>query len=94
MNEFDICWTRGDTFAEVTAPNASAMKSNLLELASQKPDEVKILHTNADGSILATVPVRYVKVRPPRMVTEEQAQAAAERFRQIREGKQEGSDGC
>ena len=46
---------------------------NYLEnCAELYPDEVRILHRNTNGSIVAYIPVSYVKLRRPREVGEEQ----------------------
>lgn len=87
MNEFAINWLKGSDYAEVTAPSGSALKSKLLTLAEQYPDEVTNIIINKDGSIFCHVPVSYVKVSHPRKVSEEQKEAAAERFRQMWEDK-------
>ena len=83
ITEFDICWSRGDEFAGVTCPNATAMKGRVMKLATEHPDEVKIITMNNDGSIFAHVPIRCVAIRWPRQVSVEQAEAAAQRFKQM-----------
>ena len=58
--------------------------------AEDYPDEVKIKHENADGSVVAHIPVSYFKItRPPeRELTEEQKAAAAERLESYRKAKE------
>lgn len=51
------------------------------KLAKSHPEECEILARNQDGSICAHIPVKWVKVSPPRQMSEEQKQAAAERLR-------------
>ncbi len=87
MNEFSISWLKGADYAEVTAPSASALKSRLLSLAEKYPNEVTNIVINKDGSIFCHVPVSYIKVNHPRKISEEQKEAAAERFRQMWENK-------
>lgn len=87
MNEFDICWLRGADYAEVSAPSGSALKSKLLTLSDQYPDEVTNIIINKDGSIFCHVPVPYVKVSRPRKISDEQKEAAAERFRKMWEDR-------
>lgn len=87
VNEFDICWCRGDEMAGVTCPSSSAMKSKVMKLAEEHPDEVKIIVENRDGSLLAHVPIKCISVRWPRQVSEEQAAAAGERFKKMWEEK-------
>ena len=91
MNEFSIEWVKGAEYAGVTVPSGTALKSKLLRLAEQNPDEVKIIAENKDGSLFAHVPVKYIKISPPRQVSDEQKEAASERFRQMwRDKQQEG----
>ena len=61
MNEFAIEWVKGAEYAGVTVPSGTAIKSKLLRLAEEHPDEVKIMAENNDGSIFAHIPVRYIK---------------------------------
>lgn len=88
MNEFAIEWIKGARYAGVTVPSGTALKSKLLKLAEQNPNDVKIIAENLDGSIFAHIPVSYVKVSPPRKVSDEQKEAASERFRQMWRNKQ------
>lgn len=52
-------------------------------LHEKNPNEVKIIAENKDGSICAKLPVKYLKISPPRQISEEQKQAASERFRKM-----------
>lgn len=88
MNEFVIEWIKGADYAGVTAPSGTALKSKLLRLANKFPGEVKIISENKDGSLFAHIPVSYVKISPPRQVSEEQREATGERFRQMWRDKQ------
>lgn len=88
MNEFVIEWIKGADYAGVTVPSGTALKSKLLRLADKFPDEVKIIVENKDGSLFVHIPVNYVKISPPRQVSEEQREAAGERFRQMWRDKQ------
>lgn len=66
------------------------MKSKLLKMAEQRPDEVNQVHVNNDGSMVCHVPINFIKISPPRKVSEEQAAAASERFKQMWEEKRAG----
>lgn len=88
MNEFVIEWIKGADYAGVTVPSGTALKSKLLRLSEKFPNEVKIIAENKDGPLFAHVPVNYVKISPPRQVSEEQREAAGERFRQMWKDKQ------
>ena len=54
--------------------------SKLKKLAKERPEECQIV-INTDGSLLAHFPVKWVKVSPPRTISEEQRLAAAERLK-------------
>ena len=86
-NECSIAWIRGGEYAEVSAHNGSKMKGRVLKLAEQNPEYVKILVTNKDGSIFAHVPVKYVKLRAPRELTEEQRAELIERGKNMSRNK-------
>ena len=86
-NECSIAWIRGGEYAEVSAHNGSKMKGRFLKLAEQHPEDVKILVTNKDGSIFAHVPVKYVKLRAPRELTEEQRAELIERGKNMSRNK-------
>lgn len=55
------------------------------KLKEEYPDDVKIIAENKDGSICAKLPVKFLKISAPRKVSEEQRQAASERFRKLRD---------
>lgn len=89
MNEFAIEWTKDRDYAGVTVPSGTALKSKLMRYAESKPDEVKVMAVNKDGSAFFHIPINYIKVSPPRKVSEEQREAAGERFRKMWEEKRE-----
>ena len=89
MNEFAIEWTKDRNYAGVTVPSGTALKSKLMRYAQERPDEVKLMAENKDGSAFFHIPISYVKVSPPRKVSEEQKKAAGERFRRMWEEKRE-----
>lgn len=78
MNEFAINWIKGGTYAEITVPSGTALKSKLLKLAKRKPNEVNHVIIN--------------KVSPPRKISDEQAAAASDRFKQMWEEKKSESN--
>lgn len=91
MNEFVIEWTKDRDYAGVTVPSGTALKSKLMRYAESKPDEVKVMAVNKDGSAFFHIPINYIKVSPPRKVSQEQREAAGERFRKMwDERKREG----
>ena len=87
MNEFCIEWIKGRDYAGVTVPSGTALKSKLMRYAQERPDEVKLIAENKDGSAFFHIPISYVKVSPPRKVSEAQREAAGERFRKMWEEK-------
>lgn len=89
MNEFAIEWIRGDKEAYITMPSSTKLKSTLKKLAENYPDEVHIIKENEDGSILAKLPVKYISIRHPRRVSDEQREAARLRMKTIHNNKGE-----
>lgn len=87
MNEFCIEWIKGNDYAGVTVPSGTALKSKLMRYAKERPDEVKVMAVNEDGSAFFHILISYVKVSPPRKVSDEQKAAAGERFRKMWEEK-------
>lgn len=59
-------------------------KSRIKKLAEKYPEECKILAENKDGTLLAHIPVEWVKIIPPRQLSEEQKKEIAERLSRIR----------
>lgn len=86
-NECSIAWIRGGEYAEVSAYSGSKLKGRVLKLSEQFPDDVKILAINKDGSIFAHVPVKYVKLRAPKILTEEQRAKLIERGKNMLRSK-------
>lgn len=86
-NECSIAWIRGGEYAEVSAYSGSKLKGRVLKLSEQFPDDVKILTTNKDGSIFAHVPAKYVKLRAPKILTEEQRAELIERGKSMSRSK-------
>lgn len=58
--------------------------SRIKELAKKKPDECQITNTNPDGSIVAHIPVSWVRINPTQELSEEEKLARSERMRQLR----------
>lgn len=85
-NENCIEWIKGSEFAGVTASEI-AFKNQVLELAKKRPEDVKIIAMNNDGSIYAHVPRKYVKLRAPRILTEEQRAELVERGKNMLRNK-------
>lgn len=86
MNEIAIEWTRGKEIATISAYNNSRLKGKLMKYVVSHPDEVDV-YENVDGSIVAHVPIKWVKVSPPKQMSEEQKIAAGERMRKMHQNK-------
>ena len=59
--------------------------TKIKKLSQSNPDDVEIIAENKDGSICARLPIKYLKISTPRKVSDEQRQAASERFKKLRE---------
>ena len=82
MDEFVIEWLRGQTVAAITAPSASALKTKLIKLAADHPEECDYIE-NKDGSVFGHVPVKYIKLRAPQNVSEEQREKLRARGKEL-----------
>lgn len=87
MNEFCIEWIKGNGYAGVSTPTGTALKSKLMKYAEQRPNEVKLIALNKDGSAYFHIPINYVKISPPKKVSEEQREAMGKRARKMWEEK-------
>lgn len=56
--------------------------SKIKKLAEKYPDECEVFE-NKDGSILAHFPVKWIKISPPRQMSDEQKEAASDRFKKM-----------
>ena len=77
-----INYTNADTYAEAYSNNTSVMK-RYLKLAKEKPEEVTVINSDAN-SVTIRFPKKWVKIRPPRAISEEQRLAAAERLKNFK----------
>ena len=76
-----IGWYKGSEIATITFSQGRYI-SMVKKLAEKYPDDVKILK-NADGTILAYVPVKaiHISIRKNIEMTDEQKKAASERMK-------------
>lgn len=79
-----IEWLKGKKVATVTFCRGR-FANRILSLAETHPEEVEIVAVNKDGSVTAHIPVRYVKISAPRVMTDEQKAIAGERLRKFRD---------
>ena len=57
--------------------------NRIRKLAEKFPDECVILDENYDGSLVAHIPTKWVKISPTRQVSDEFKQVASERFKEL-----------
>lgn len=70
-NENVIEWFRGGKTATLSLTQGRTI-TRVMKLAKSRPEECKIIAENADGSIVAKVPVGWIRINPPKQFTEEQ----------------------
>lgn len=77
VTENVIEWIRGQQTATLTLTRSS-LATRVKKLAEQRPEECQILVQNEDGSILAHVPVKWLKINPPAILSEEEKERRKE----------------
>lgn len=58
-------------------------KSRIRKLAAEHPEECQVVKENKDGSLLAHIPVSWIKINPTRQLSDEQRNELAERIKRI-----------
>lgn len=81
-NEFVIEWVAGDKTATCTLPEGSALNNRLTRLAEKYPSDIQILNSE-----LFHVNSSWIKINPPKQISDEQKEALAERMRKVRKVK-------
>lgn len=82
--ETSILYTEAESTAEICTYN-KALASRLEKLAVEYPDEcVECNRFGRDDLCKYIVPKKWIKVSPPKKMSEEQRQAAAERLKKYR----------
>ena len=76
--ENNIEWVIGQDLATAYFTQGRFI-SKIKKLAEERPDDVRIMNENQDGSILAQFPTSYVKLHAPRILTAEQKTMLSER---------------
>ena len=74
-----IEWIKDEKRATLTLSQRRTI-SRVKKLAVQYPEQCQVVAENKDGSICAHSPVSWVKISPPRELSEEQRQQIAERL--------------
>ena len=59
--------------------------NRIKKIYEERGDDFKYLKENTDGSVCAKIPLKWVKISPPKQMSEEAKQAASERFKKMRE---------
>lgn len=85
MKETVMGYIDTDDYASVTSGEKKWI-NKILKLKVEHPDKVdiKAYPENNQGYIYAHLPKKWIKISPPRQVSEEQRLAAAERFKAMR----------
>ena len=85
MKETVMGYIDTDDYASFTSAEKKWI-NKILKLKAEHPDEVdiKAYPENNQGYIYAHLPKKWIKISPPRQVSEEQRLAAAERFKAMR----------
>lgn len=73
-----IEWITGQRTITVTLSHLKYV--NKVKQLATTHKEIKILAENDDGTILARLPIKYLKLSAPRHVSEEQREQMRERF--------------
>ena len=58
-------------------------KSRIRKLAAEHPEECQIMKENKDGTLLAHIPVSWIKINPTRQLSDEQRKELAERMKRM-----------
>lgn len=80
-DENAIEYLTGSRTATVTATHLT-LKNRLQRLKKERPNEVDLI-INQDGSICAHIPVRWIKIHPNRVLSEEEKAERAEIARRV-----------
>lgn len=80
-----IEWLKGRKTATVTLAGGTALNTRVRKLAKAKPDKCEITDENDDKSIVAHIPVSWIRINPEKELTAEQREKlqahAAKNFR-------------
>lgn len=68
-----------------------ALRNKLLKYAEEYPNKTEIIRypQNNDGCLYMSVPVSWIKIKPPKMISDERKAALSEALRAAREKKNE-----
>ena len=81
MRENCIEWLNGQDRVTVTLSQGKYI--NKVKKLAEKHEGVEIVKENTDGTLLAHLPLKFIKISAPKQMTEEQKERARERFKAI-----------
>ncbi len=81
-----IEWVRDEKRATLTITQGR-YQSKIKKLAKTHPEECQIVANNKDGSIVAHVPVAWIKISPLKKVNEQQKEQARERMKMMQNNR-------
>ena len=79
-NENVLEWLKDADQATLTLSQHRTI-TRVRQLAARYPEECEIVAENKDGSICAHVPVKWIKISPPKQFTDEQKKEMAVRLK-------------
>lgn len=87
MRENCIEWLNGQDRVTVTLSQGKYI--NKVKKLAEKHEGVEIVKENTDGTLLAHLPLKFIKISAPKQMTEEQKERARERFKAIQKERAE-----
>ncbi len=81
-----ICFNEGEPAAEIFTYRPSLIRQ-LDELAEERPTEATRVKANTEGGVTYLVPKTWVKIRPKRILTEEQKEKARMRAQHLNQNR-------
>lgn len=87
MRENCIEWLNGQDRVTVTLSQGKYI--NKVKKLAEKHEGVEIVKENTDGTLLAHLPLKFIKISAPKQMTDEQKERARERFKAIQKERTE-----
>lgn len=81
VHENAIEWLKGRKTATVTLAGGTSLNTRVRKLAKSKPDKCKITDENEDRTIVAHIPVSWIKINPGPDLSDAQREELAARAR-------------
>lgn len=91
FRENAIEWYNGQKTITITLSQRKLI-NKIMKYAKDFPNEVKIDSINEDGTVLAHIPLTYLKIQKPRMMSEDDKNKARERLQKYHKSKKENSN--